>query len=180
MVRRVFLVVLLFCAALVEAVAVSFSVSGKVTDAKDGAPLAGAVVSLEGLWAVTADDGNFTITRVQPGTYKLKASLLGYVDLERSLKVDRNIKGLALELSYNTLALDGVTVTASYPKDGTGTSHNIGRDALNHLQLNNMSDMLSLLPGGKTVNPDLTSENTISIRSGGSTAEGLATTPVSA
>lgn len=168
--KRILLIVILGIAATLQAVAATYSVSGKVTDVKDGTPLAGAVVSLEGLWAVSANDGSFTLTKVQPGTYRLKVSLLGYVDLERSLKVDRNIAGLSLALTYNTLALEGVTVTASYPKDGTGTTHNIGRDALNHLQLSNMSDMLSLLPGGKTVNPDLTSESTVSIRSGGSTA----------
>ncbi len=170
MVRRFFLVLLLWSVVFTGAAAASYTVSGKVTDARDGSPLAGAVVSLEGLWAVSGEDGAFSITKVQPGTYSLKASLLGYVDLERSLKVDRDISGLTLALTYNTLALEGVTVTASYPKDGTGTTHNIGRDALNHLQLSNMSDMLSLLPGGKTVNPDLTTENTFAIRSGGNTA----------
>ena len=169
-VRRVLLIAWLFFATLTGAAAASYTVSGKVTDARDGSPLAGAVVSLEGLWAVSGEDGTFSVTKVQPGTYVLKASLLGYVDLEQSLKVDRDISGLTLALTYNTLALEGVTVTASYPKDGTGTTHNIGRDALNHLQLSNMSDMLALLPGGKTVNPDLTEENTFAIRSGGSTA----------
>ena len=169
-VRRVLLIAWLFFATLTGAAAASYTVSGKVTDARDGSPLAGAVVSLEGLWVVSGEDGTFSVTKVQPGTYVLKASLLGYVDLEQSLKVDRDISGLTLALTYNTLALEGVTVTASYPKDGTGTTHNIGRDALNHLQLSNMSDMLALLPGGKTVNPDLTEENTFAIRSGGSTA----------
>ncbi|MDR9830557.1 TonB-dependent receptor plug domain-containing protein, partial [Vibrio sp. FNV 38] len=118
----------------------------------------------------SGEDGTFSVTKVQPGTYVLKASLLGYVDLEQSLKVDRDISGLTLALTYNTLALEGVTVTASYPKDGTGTTHNIGRDALNHLQLSNMSDMLALLPGGKTVNPDLTAATELTVRGGGSGA----------
>ena len=170
MLRRVLSVLVLWSAVLTGAAAASYSVSGKVTDARDGSPLAGAVVSLEGLWAVSGEDGGFLVTKVQPGTYSLKVSLLGYVDLERSVKVDRDITGLTLALTYNTLSLEGVTVTASYPKDGTGTTHNIGRDALNHLQLSNMSDMLALLPGGKTVNPDLTEESHFAIRAGGSTA----------
>jgi len=60
-------------------------------------------------------------------------------------------------------------VTAQRAKDGLGTSHTLGRDALNHLQLSNMTDVAALLPGGKTVNPDLTTENTFSLREGGST-----------
>jgi len=60
-------------------------------------------------------------------------------------------------------------VTAQKAKDGLGTSHNLGRDALNHLQLSNTTDIAALLPGGKTVNPDLTAENAFSLREGGST-----------
>lgn len=48
------------------------------------------------------------------------------------------------------------------------TSHIISREALNHLQMSNMSDMAALLPGGKTVNPDLTASKVLSLRSGGS------------
>ena len=84
-VRRVLLIAWLFFATLTGAAAASYTVSGKVTDARDGSPLAGAVVSLEGLWAVSGEDGTFSVTKVQPGTYVLKASLLGYVDLEQSL-----------------------------------------------------------------------------------------------
>lgn len=47
------------------------------------------------------------------------------------------------------------------------TSLKFGANALNHLQMSNVTDISALLPGGKTVNPDLTSENAVSIRSGG-------------
>ena len=58
-------------------------------------------------------------------------------------------------------------MTAQKAKDGLGTTHSLGRDALNHLQMSNMTDVAALLPGGKTVNPDLTTENSFSIREGG-------------
>ena len=168
--KRLLLIGFLLFLCLLQAVAAAHSVSGKVTDAKDGTPLAGAVVKLDALWAVTDLDGAFTISQVQAGTYSLKVSLLGYVDYEQTLKVSGPVAGLAIRLTYQSLALDGVVVTADRARDGTGTTHNIGREALDHLQLSNMADMRALLPGGKTVNPDLTSENTFSIRSGGSSA----------
>ena len=95
--KRVLLSLLLLLLSVAAGAAMPFSVSGKVTDARDGTPLEGAVISLEGLWAVSGEDGGFTLTRVQPGTYSLKVSLLGYVDLERSVKVDRDIAGLTLD-----------------------------------------------------------------------------------
>jgi outer membrane receptor protein involved in Fe transport len=82
--------------------------------------------------------------------------------------VDKDIEGIAITLHESSLALDEVVVTAQKAKDGLGTTHSLGRDALNHLQLSNMTDVAALLPGGKTINPDLTSDNRFSLRDGGS------------
>ena len=147
----------------------SWTVGGKVIDAATSEPLMGAVANLESLWAVTDENGAFSIPNVQQGKYVLKVSLLGYVDVEMELDVRDDVEDLVITLNESSLALDGVTVTAQRPKDGIGTSHNIGRDALNHLQLSNMTDMTALLPGGKTANPDLTEAHAFSIRDGGST-----------
>lgn len=168
--RRCLLSLFGILASIWMAAAASYSVSGRVTEKGTGAALTGAVVGLEGLWAVTGDDGSFLIRAVQPGSYQLTVSLLGYTDLKTPLEVRGDVRDLVLVLEVASLALDDVVVTASRPSDGTGTVHNIGRDALNHLQVSNMVDMRSLLPGGKTLNPDLTSENSFSIRAGGSTA----------
>lgn len=147
-----------------------FRVSGIVRDASSGEPLAGAVVNIDELWAVTEADGKFVIERVGAGKCDLKASLLGYVDVSMPLEVKGNVGGVDVRMQVSTLALKEVVVTAQRPKDGTGTSHNVGRDALNHLQLSSMTDMAALLPGGKTSNPDLTSSGTFSIRSAGASA----------
>ena len=150
----------------------SASLSGTVKDAESGEPLIGAVVRIgaDYLWAVTDIDGNFTVTGIQKGGYTVTVTLLGYVDWESEMDIKENIEGLEVLMSESSLALDEVVVTAQRPKDGLSTSHTMGRDALNHLQMSNMTDMASLLPGGKTVNPDLTSSNAFSLRAGGSSA----------
>ena len=148
----------------------SVAVSGRVVDSQSGEPLEGVVVNIDELWAVSDSEGAFAISRVQTGTYNLKASLLGYVDYKLTLKIERDIDKLTLKMSENSLALKEVVVTAQRPKDGTGTTHDIGRDALNHLQLSSMTDMAALLPGGRTSNPDLTSASSFSVRSAGSAA----------
>lgn len=154
----------------ISAQTVLYSVSGSVKDASSGESLAGVVVNLDELWTVTGEDGGFRIDKLSAGVYTLKLSLLGYVDVEKKLDVRSDISGLDLTMKVSSLALEEVVVTASRPKDGIGTTHDVGRDALNHLQLSNMTDMSALLPGGKTTNPDLTSSNSFSIRSTGLSA----------
>lgn len=144
------------------------SLSGTVTDGPAGAPLCGVVITLgdDYLWAVSDADGHFTIQSVLVGTYTLKASCLGYVDWKKQLKLDRDMEDIVIEMSENTLAMKEVVVTAQR-NNGASTSHSLGRDALNHLQMSSLSDMSSLLPGGKTINPDLTSGAAFSLRDGG-------------
>ena len=145
-------------------------VSGKVVEAGTGAPVIGAVIKLgeDYLWTTSDLDGLFAFEKVQKGEYVLEVSCLGYVNAYVEVNVDKSVEGLTVTLHENSLALDEVVVTAQKAKDGLGTSHNLGRDALNHLQLSNMTDVAALLPGGKTVNPDLTAENQFSLREGGS------------
>ena len=149
-----------------------YGVSGKVIDSATGEAIVGAVVSLDNnyLWAVTDAKGGFVISNVQKGEYNLTATSLGYVDESVKVKVAGDVTGLVLRMHESTLAIKEVVVTAQKAKDGVGTTHTLGRDALNHLQMSNMADMASLLPGGKTVNPDLTTSNAFSLRSGGSSA----------
>lgn len=70
----------------------------------------------------------------------------------------------------DNLKLESVVVTAKEAPNAMATSRTIGGNAIDHLQMVNASDISSLLPGGKTINPDLTKDNVFSLRSGGSAA----------
>lgn len=166
---RKFLTTSILLLAAICALAQNRSVSGRIMEAGSDNPVIGAVVRIgeDYLWAVADAEGEFSFENVQQGKYYLKASCLGYMSITFEIDVTKDIEGLEIRLHENSLALDEVVVTAQKAKDGLGTTHNLGRDALNHLQLSNMTDVAALLPGGKTVNPDLTSENTFSIRDGG-------------
>lgn len=148
----------------------TLSVSGRITDAGSGDPVIGAVVRIgtDYLWASTDIEGKFTFDNVEPGKHELEASCLGYVSVLMEIDVNEDIEDIEIKLHESSLALDEVVVTAQKAKDGLGTTHSLGRDALNHLQMSNMTDVAALLPGGKTVNPDLTTEKSFSIREGGS------------
>ena len=170
MTRRLLIMLLtLFVAAVASGAPKGRLVEGRVLEAKTEAPVVGAAVRIgnDYLWTTTDIDGNFTFENVQPGGYVLEASCLGYVNASIEIDVRKDVVDIVLKLHESSLALDEVVVTAQKAKDGLGTSHSLGRDALNHLQLSNTTDIAALLPGGKTVNPDLTTENAFSLREGG-------------
>ncbi len=146
-----------------------FSISGKVVDAKTGEPVIGAAVNVEdtGIWAISDENGTFFLPDIRPGDYAVQFSCLGFVDKRLSFVVRKDIPNLTIKLDQNTLALNSVVVTAERDKEGMNTSLKFGANALNHLQMSNVTDISSLLPGGKTVNPDLTTDNAVSLRSGG-------------
>lgn len=146
-----------------------FSVEGTVMEADTQNPVVGAVVRVgtDYLWTTTDLDGKFILENIQQGEWKVEVTCLGYVGVMFDLKVAGDVTEVQVVMYENSLALDEVVVTAQKSRSGLGTSHNINRDALNHLQISNMTDISALLPGGKTVNPDLTSENSFSLREGG-------------
>ncbi|MEG2614870.1 MAG: TonB-dependent receptor, partial [Alistipes sp.] len=74
---------------------------------------------------------------------------------------------LTLYAPEDNLALESVVVTAKEAPNAMATSREIGGTAIDHLQMVNTSDISALLPGGKTVNPDLMNDNVFSLRDGG-------------
>lgn len=150
----------------------SYRLAGRVVDAKTEKGVLGASVILEGtyLWTTTDRNGNFSISGVQGGDYTLAVSFIGYVDHKTKLSVTGNTEAVKVSLQEKSLAIDRVVVTAQATKDELNTTLTIGSDALNHMQVSNVSDIAALLPGGKTVNPDLTTDRVFSLRDGGSSA----------
>lgn len=147
-------------------------VAGCVLSSDERKPLAAVAVLVEGSnnWAVTDRDGHFVLEHVGGGRQTLSFSLLGYAEKTVEVEVVRGMEELTVLLSSDNLAIDEVVVTAQARSNEMSTTHFIGKHALEHLQMNSISDIGSLLPGASTVNPDLTAENILSIRDGGLSA----------
>ncbi len=145
-----------------------YVLSGKVVDADNGQPVeyASILISESGLWAITDDKGTFTIKHVKPGKTTLTVQCLGYRKQTWPMTIRRNVLDLTLRIQQETLKLEGVTITAKRVQDEATTSYTIGRTTLDNQQILNISDLSTLLPGGKTVNPSLMSDNRLSLRSG--------------
>lgn len=145
---------------------------GKVSESGSKAGLPGVALKIDdgALWTMTDLDGNYEFTGLQKGKYSVTVECLGYVTetVEITITDKAVVKDFVLRVS--SLALEEVTVTAERAKDGLNTTTNLGRDALNHLQMSSLSDVSALLPGGKTINPDLTTASSFSLRQGGSSA----------
>ncbi|MCP4229330.1 MAG: TonB-dependent receptor [bacterium] len=85
------------------------SVSGTVTDDRSGAPLEGALVSLEGTAksAITGESGYFVIRDVPNGSYAVKVSLIGYSE-NTVTKVDVESGGrVTVRISLDITVVEG-------------------------------------------------------------------------
>ena len=144
-----------------------YVLSGRVVDAGDGQPVeyASILISESGLWAITDDKGTFTIKHVKPGKTTLTVQCLGYRKHTWPMTINRDVLDLTLRIQQESLKLEGVTITAKRIQDEATTSYTIGRTTLDNQQILNISDLSTLLPGGKTVNPSLMSDNRLSLRS---------------
>ena len=150
----------------------SYNLSGQVLSKDTQKPIGQVVVELpqHGLWAVADNEGWFTIKNVPQGKMQVATSCLGYVTTLTEVDVKRGMTKLKLYMMEDNLTLESVVVTAKERPDAMSTSRTIGSKAIDHLQMVNASDIASLLPGGKTVNPNLMEDNPFTLRAGGSSA----------
>ncbi len=144
--------------------------SGTVTDASTGAPVEFATVVLEGTeqWAVADAQGKFSVRNVPAGKNRVTVSCLGYVSWSREIQISKDIPTFKISINPDNLSLEGAVVTAKEDANSATTSRTIDRTALDHVQMMNVADISSLLPGGATANPLLTSEQQFNLRAGSS------------
>ena len=123
---------------------------GKVVTENDR-PVEAAVVLLPvgGQWTVTDKNGSFTLLNAPAGDVEIRVSCLGYAD--GVFRSGKKRGELTLVLKEDNLALESAVVTAEESSSSAATTRKIDRKALDHLQLLDVGDISSLLPGGKTL-----------------------------
>jgi len=129
-------------------------IAGKVLDARTKTPLIGVNIVLVGttLGAASDVDGNFFIINIPPGTYQLRATLVGYAQsLVDSVRVfvDQTTT-VDFELREQAVEMNTVTVVASQPivqRDLTSTVATIGSDQISALPLETVSSVVNLQAG---------------------------------
>ena len=167
MYKRLLFFIIIFC-QLLTAKAQQVTIAGRVADEETQKPIEFASILMKenGLWAITGADGSFRIKNIPTGKVVLTIQCLGYATRQIALDINKDIPRLRINLKQENLKLDEVTVTAKRKDNESTTSYTIDRAALDQQQLLNVSDIATVLPGGKTVNPTLMSDNRMALRSG--------------
>ena len=154
-----------------------FVLSGKVISSEGEEPLEMVLVKLStSSWAMTNEKGEFKITALKQGKYKYEISYLGFETVVGEVNVTKNISDFKIIMRPMGLGLEEIVVTAEEHKMGSAST--IGQAAIQHLQAKSVEDMLQLLPGQVTKNPDLTNAGQASIReidAGGDASNSLGT-----
>lgn len=167
MTKRVFTTIIYVLFFAVTIVAQQVTVAGKVVDENSRQPIEFASILMKesGRWAITDSNGNFSIKGVSTGKTTMVIQCMGYATQTLYLTIAKDIPKMNIKLKEESLKLDEVTVTARRKQDEATTSFSIDRAALDQQQILNIGDVATLLPGGKTINPSLMSDNRMALRS---------------
>ncbi len=124
---------------------------GRLIDSntKEGVPFATIVVEGQALWCSSNSDGYYTFKGLPSADFTITIHSLGYTS--RSLRID----SLSGRREYNvlleprSLSIDVVTVVADNNSKSSASTYKVGREAIENLQIASLTDVMSLLPGGK-------------------------------
>lgn len=132
------------------------SIKGKITNEK-GEPLFGASIQLTGVTKGTAADneGNFMITGIKAGTYKLRISAVGFENTVREVTIrEGETTELNFQLRSVNLALDEVVVTGysrQSKRDITGAASTVSAEVIGQTPVTDITTALQGRVAGVSV-----------------------------
>lgn len=137
------------------------AIAGTVTDSTTGEPLPGVNVVVEGTQqgASTDGEGAFTITGLEPGTYAVQASFVGYESrtVQGVEVTDNETTAVEIQLVQSTVALDEV-VAVGYgtqrETDLTGSVASVSAEEISELSVRNPVEALRGKVSGLNVTRD--------------------------
>jgi len=141
-------------------------IGGKLINKRNGEPVgfAGIHILETDFWTSSDEAGAFSIKPSDIPFITIEVRCLGfetYSDrFQSSLLTDSGLEIKLVPISYD---MEEITVLAKN-NNGITTSSIIGNAAIEHVQPTSLADVLQLLPGNISANPDLGSPQRISIR----------------
>ena len=151
--RRVYIILILLIST-VSFAGITGKIAGYVKDAESGLPLPGANVMIEGtmLGSAADENGYYAILNVEPGTYVLKVSMIGYKPVTvRNVKVEMNLStSINVNMSTEILGMAEVVVTAERPLVVRDVSHsqlNIDAKKIESLPVSDVTSVIALQAG---------------------------------
>lgn len=145
------------------------SVTGRVTDARTGRPIAAALVSIEGGAAARTDSvGIYRLTEVPSGPQFIRATYVGFAPARQQVTMpSRGNLTVNLQLARNALEMSEITVTAdpaSRARGELGTASVIESEAIRNQMASSLAGVLELLPGVALQAPGLDRTQQIALR----------------
>ena len=139
--RPVLVLLVCLCMPLWLYAGITGKIAGVVKDAENGQPLPGANVVIEGTQMGAAADmeGNYFILNVPPGTYQVKATMMGYKTVIQTSVVVRIDRTTVVDFTMEATVLDvggEVTVVAERElvrKDIAYTQTNLSSEAIEQI-----------------------------------------------
>ena len=111
--------IILFLVGAVAYAQTSVSISVKLADEQSGDPVGYATVSLTvkgeskaTKYVLSDSEGKAEITKVKPGTYIIKAELMGYKEYQKEIKVEKDLNLGEIKMKVDTKVLDAASVSA--------------------------------------------------------------------
>ncbi|HUW44673.1 MAG TPA: carboxypeptidase regulatory-like domain-containing protein, partial [Dehalococcoidia bacterium] len=104
---------------LLSEIVVPGTITGSVTDAEDGSPVAGAVVTDGTRTVLTDAAGQYTISDVPPGTYQVVAGKEGYESLSLTVTVLEETTAVVDFSLSQIIVLGSITGTVTDTEDGS-------------------------------------------------------------
>ncbi len=96
------------------------TITGSITDADTGIPIAGVNISLVGttFGTTTSPNGIFNLSSIPSGRYTLRVSMVGYTLIQRSVDV-REGESLRIDLALvpSAIVTPGITITATRARE---------------------------------------------------------------
>jgi len=129
-------------------------ITGYVTDSETGNPLPGANIVIEGssMGAASNLKGYYAILNVSPGTYILKASMMGYEKVTVKnvvVKIDLTTE-INIEMVPEVLDMEEVVVVAERPivaQDVSNSQLNVESEKIESMPVTDVSEVISLQAG---------------------------------
>ena len=157
---RILKIVLLLCVFSIGSKTWAQSIlSGIVIENDSRKPIYGASITIVGTkTGVVFTDVNGRFTLQNANNKKIVISYLGFQKL-----YTKAVNNGVYALKTDVQSVGEVVVTAQESK-GLATASTIQKHAMEHLQPSSFSDLLELLPGGRSKDPNLSTPNNIRLR----------------
>ena len=130
---------IVFSTIILHTISFSVQLTGRVTDASTGGGLAGANVTVGGtaLGSASDDNGYYTISGIEAGSYSVSASYIGYESSASSVEVSDSDVTVNFSLTGSSIDVSSVSVIGSRFKPRTQITTAVPVDNLSIRDLKN-------------------------------------------